>query len=214
MPKCRTRPYGDPLAAGLPTGRKLGADSMVVLLDSARSADPPQSSGITAAMALITSPDALRVDTDEPASKAGSADSKPFGRSWASSRSRSAAWSACADRHSANSASQTARSESTRCRRLARMRPSRSSGKAKCWSGSRPSTSLVARTSGSPSALPCALPVFCRFGDGQPMMLRTWMKVGRSFSASAASMAACTPATSIDPSPFMATLWVAHPYAR
>ncbi|MFM8894435.1 MAG: thiamine pyrophosphate-dependent enzyme, partial [Actinomycetales bacterium] len=37
-------------------GRKLRPPSMVVLLDSARSAEPPQSSGITAAMALIASP--------------------------------------------------------------------------------------------------------------------------------------------------------------
>ena len=49
------------------------APSIVVLFDSARSAEPPQSSGITPARALSTLPDAARVETSLPASKTGSA---------------------------------------------------------------------------------------------------------------------------------------------
>ena len=49
---------------------------MVVLLDSARSADPPHSSGITAAIAFSTLPEAARVETSTPASKVGRAESK------------------------------------------------------------------------------------------------------------------------------------------
>jgi hypothetical protein len=42
---------------------------------------------------------------------------------------------------------------------------------------------LVAATSSAPSAEPCALPVFCLFGAGQPMIVRSAMKLGRSVTA-------------------------------
>src|SRR5664280_2443603 len=65
MPKCRVRPYGPPRYSSvcLPAGMKLGAPAMVVLLDPARSAEPPQSSGRTAASAFSTVPEADRVAT-------------------------------------------------------------------------------------------------------------------------------------------------------
>jgi hypothetical protein len=37
---------------------------------------------------------------------------------------------------------------------------------------------LVAATSSAPSAEPCALPVFCLFGAGQPMIVRSAMNEG------------------------------------
>ena len=55
-------------------GMNDGTSSMVVLLEPARSADPPQSSGRLAATALMTLPDATRVATPlGSASKVGSA---------------------------------------------------------------------------------------------------------------------------------------------
>ena len=54
---------------------------MVVLLDSARSAEPPQNSGTFSAMALMTAPDALRVATPlGSASKVGRSSAQPTGR--------------------------------------------------------------------------------------------------------------------------------------
>jgi hypothetical protein len=46
---------------------------------------------------------------------------------------------------------------------------------------------LVAATSSLPSAEPWALPVFCLFGAGQPMIVRSAMNDGRPVSARAAS---------------------------
>ena len=54
-------------------------------------------------------------------------------------------------------------------------------------SGSKPRISLVAATSSAPSAEPWILPVFCLFGAGQPMMVRSAMNDGRPVSALAAS---------------------------
>ena len=47
----------------------------------------------------------------------------------------------------------------------------------------------MAATSSAPSAEPWILPVFCLFGAGQPMMVRSAMKEGRSVSAFAATSA-------------------------
>jgi len=55
------------------SGMKEAADSMVVLFDPARSAEPPHSSGNVSAIALSTFPDAERVATALPASKTGKA---------------------------------------------------------------------------------------------------------------------------------------------
>jgi len=57
------RPYGfAPLIAD-DAGRNEPPPLIFVLLEPARSADPPQNSGNFAAIALITSPDAARVAT-------------------------------------------------------------------------------------------------------------------------------------------------------
>jgi hypothetical protein len=74
-----------------------------------------------------------------------------------------------------------------------------SSTSASTWNdraGSRPSTSLVAATSSLPSAEPWILPVFCLFGAGQPMIVRSEMNDGRSVSAFAASNARHSASTS------------------
>ena len=44
-------------------------------------------------------------------------------------------------------------------------------------------TVLVAATSSAPSAEPWALPVFCLFGAGQPMIVRSAMNDGWSVTA-------------------------------
>ena len=62
--------------------------------------------------------------------------------------------------------------------------------------GSMPRIRLVAATSSAPSAAPWILPVFCLFGAGQPMMVRSLISVGRSVSARPAIMAAYSFATS------------------
>ena len=75
MPKCRTRPYGSAenfLVVRL-DGLKEFADSIVVLFDPARSAEPPHSSGKVSAIALMTLPEAARVATDSPAGNCGNA---------------------------------------------------------------------------------------------------------------------------------------------
>ena len=67
---------------------------------------------------------------------------------------------------------------------------------SKVASGSRPRIFLVALTSSSPSAEPCAAPVFCLFGAGQAMIVLSWMNDGRPVSAFAAAKAASTAARS------------------
>ena len=68
-----------------------GEPSIVVLFDSARSAEPPQSSGRTGPIALRTLPEAARVETSLPAGNSGSDSSQPSGRRRASMRSCSLA---------------------------------------------------------------------------------------------------------------------------
>ncbi len=64
-----------------------------------------------------------------------------------------------------------------------------SSETSKDFSGSKPRTRLVAATSSSPSAEPCAASVFWAFGAGQAMIERMAMKDGRSVTCFAASIA-------------------------
>jgi len=59
------------------------------------------------------------------------------------------------------------------------------------------------------SAAPCALPVFCRVGAGQPMIVLTAMKDGLSVTALAFSIASSSAVTSSPES----TRWTCHPYA-
>ncbi len=101
MPKCRVRPYSWPgnISVAFAAGTKLGSPFIVVLLDPARSAEPPHSSGMTGASAVSTSPDALRVAIPfSSASKDGIAWSRPSGRVLSRSRSSSAAPSGFASR--------------------------------------------------------------------------------------------------------------------
>ena len=63
-------------------GRKEFPPSIVVLLLSAKSAEPPHISGSFPARALITSPDALRVAISFPASKFGTKESQSEGSCW------------------------------------------------------------------------------------------------------------------------------------
>ena len=82
MPKCSTRPNSLPenCLVDLSSGTNDGSPFGVVLLEPARSAEPPHSSGRAGAIALSTAPDALRVATPfGSASNEGSASSQPFG---------------------------------------------------------------------------------------------------------------------------------------
>src|SRR5665648_402659 len=190
MPKCRVRPKGLPLNSLVlcRVGRNDGSPSMEVLLEPARSADPPHSSGRTVASALSTLPDADRVATAFPAGNTGSASVQPTGRLRTAIRSKSSARSVWLVRHSVNAWSHCA------CARLprsvtARARASTSSSTWNCCSGSKPSSSLMAATSGAPSAEPCTAPVFFLVGAGQPMIVRREMIDGRPVSALAAARA-------------------------
>ena len=53
----------------------------------------------------------------------------------------------------------------------------------------------MAATSASPSAEPWAAPVFCLFGAGQPMIVRSTMIDGASVSALASSNASYSAST-------------------
>ena len=82
-PKCSTRPYGPPdhSLVCASSGRNDGSPSGVVLLLSARSAEPPQSSGSSGAIVDRTVPDALRVAMPfSSASNVGSASVQPVGQ--------------------------------------------------------------------------------------------------------------------------------------
>ena len=191
MPKCSVRPYGLPghISDWRLTGRKDGSPSIVVLLDSARSAEPPHSSGSTGASAVRILPDVRRVPVPfGSAGKTGSAASHPSGRDPEDNRAKS-------DPRSGFSFSQAANCEShSACRALpreatSRARLSASSSTGKFTAGSKPRISLVAATSASPSAEPCAAPVFCLVGAGQPMIVRSTMSDGLSVTALAARMA-------------------------
>src|SRR6266511_1653899 len=83
MPKCSVRPYQSPGNALVEYsgGTNDGSPSIVVLLLSARSAEPPHSYGRTGAIALLTSPEALRVAIPlASALNSGSAAVQPSGR--------------------------------------------------------------------------------------------------------------------------------------
>ena len=142
-----------------------GEPSIVVLFDSARSAEPPQSSGMTGPIAFRTFPDAARVETSLPASKTGRAASSPAGSFLASTRSSRAAASglaACQAPEGLLPVLAGGAPRSTTDRAWART----SSSTWKARSGSKPSTFFSAATSSAPRAEPWILPVFCFFGAG------------------------------------------------
>ncbi len=197
MPKCSTRPYLFPVHSCVDrsAGTKDAAPSMVVLLDSARSADPPHNSGMTGPSAFNTLPDAARVETSLPASNTGRASSTPSGRAPDRMRSRSFFRSGLATAQASNCSFHSAwaalpRSTALRvCERI-------SGSTSKVFSGSKPSTSLTALSSSAPSADPWILPVFCFFGLGHPMIVLRMMSDGFEVSAFAASIASFSAATS------------------
>jgi hypothetical protein len=178
---------------------------MVVLLDSARSAEPPQSSGTFSAIALITCPLALRVATPlGSAAKVGRSSAQPCGRLRVCIRSKSAFCSGWSAAHASKASCHSAWARWPRSTSL-RVCSSTPGGISKVWSASKPSTFLVAATSSSPRADPCALPVFWASGAGQAMIVRRTMKLGRSVTARAASMAASSAGTS---SAYSVSSWV------
>src|SRR5438876_3290500 len=107
MPKCRVRPYGLPghIAVWWLAGMKDGSPAIVVRLLSARSAEPPHSSGSTCARAVRIVPEALRVAMPlASAGNSGSALVQPSGRRRTAIRSNSALRSGLALAHSERNA--------------------------------------------------------------------------------------------------------------
>ena len=171
MPKWSTRPASGSafhIFVARSPGRNDGTPSMVVLLEPARSAEPPQSSGRIGGDALITVPEATRVAMPfaSAVERRAGGSSQPSGRVRVCSRSKRAV--------SADGL-RGPRGELVVPRRPARpcrARPPRGcargrrSAPRRSASGSKPSTFLVAATSSAPSAEPWALPVFWAFGRG------------------------------------------------
>ena len=144
---------------------------MVVRFDSARSAEPPQSSGSTPASALMTLPDAARVDSSVPPSNTGSACSMSSGSSPASSRSSRTFLLGVRRGPRVEPDLPLGVCRGAALDRRSRVCASTSSATTKFFSGSKPSTSFVAASSSAPSAEPWILPVFCLPGLGQPMIV-------------------------------------------
>ena len=179
-------------------GRNDGAPSMVVLFDSARSAEPPHE---------------LRQDrgdrVDDLAGRLAGGDAlASAGNTGSASPSRPAAPAACSRsqqrgplgvrrRQAANDSCHSA------CRPARRAHRPRGRGRAPRRTTSKdfvgveaeqPPWSRRPRRRRAPQ--PCALPVFCAVGAGQPMIVRSAMNEGRSVSARAAVSAAANAATS------------------
>ena len=140
-------------------------------------------------MAVRIAPDALRVAMPlASAGNEGSFSVHPAGSRRAASRSNSALRSGLALAQAANGASHSACSFLPRSATW-RAWASASSSTGKSTSGSKCRISLVAFTSGTPSADPCAAPVSCLFGAGQPMIVLSAMKEGASVCSLAVSIA-------------------------
>ena len=170
-----------------------GSPAIVVLLDSARSAEPPHSSGSVAARAPRTLPDAARVARPfASASKTGRAFSKPSGREPSTSRSRRAARSGWALRQAAYRVFHALWAALPRFL-TSRAWASTALSTSKDFAGSKPSSSLVAAISASPSAEPWDLPVPRSVGAGHAMTVCRRTRVGlvreRRLLSSAASSA-------------------------
>ena len=197
MPKCRVRPYALPgnISVWCSAGMNDGSPFIVVLLLPARSAEPPHSSGSTGARAFSTSPEALRVAMPLASGREGRQRPvqpvrQPPGGQPVQQRGPL--------RVGAGPARRSASSHSA-CSRLPRSATLRAcatsaSSTGNVTSGSKPRIRLVAATSSAPSAEPCALPVFCLFGAGQPMMVRSAMMEGWSVLAWRRSSAGTAPA--------------------
>jgi hypothetical protein len=128
-------------------------------------------------MALMTLPEAARVETALSVGKTGSAASRPSGSSFDWTRSNSAFLSALAAAHASKDFCHSACSAwplATAPRVYSRT----SGATSKVLSVSKPRISLRPLISSAPSAEPWILPEFCLVGDGQPMIvLRTMSRV-------------------------------------
>ena len=200
IPKWSTRPAsGSPfhIADERSFGRNDAAFSIVVLLDSARSAEPPQSSGTASATALITAPDALRVAMPfSSAGNVGRVSVQPSGRVRVCSRSNRS-WlpeGFFAQRvelvlprrlrglAALDQADGCARGPRSGSRRSA---PGRSRG---------PSWSPRPRPPRAPSRVPCRCSA--RRGAGQAMIVRSTIRLGWSVTPSALRIASYSAGTS------------------
>ena len=176
MPKCRIRPYGEPPCA---SGRNESAPSISVLLLSARSAEPPHSSGIAGAIALMHRAAGLAGRHRLLAGEVGQLGVPALGQPALADplelrRARPGARFAQAVElllpllvRSAAAVDDLAGVGEDVVGAVEARPPGRS-----------PRISLVFATSSAPSAEPWALPVFCLFGAGQPMIERTEIKRG------------------------------------
>src|SRR5450631_450734 len=175
---------------------KLGAPSMVVLLDPARSAEPPQSSGVTSASAVRTLPEAARVAMPlGSAGKVGNASAKWPGSLRLTTRSSRDALSGWEARQAAyplfhSSWAVLPRPITSRARAMT------SASTSKVWAGSKPSSVLVAAIALSPSAEPWDAPVSSLPGVGQAMTVLSTTSVGLSLTVLALSIAASSASTS------------------
>ena len=199
MPKCRFRPPGVVVQVSvvISSGPKEGSPLMKVLLDPARSAEPPHSSGRVFPRACRVASEAFRVATDSPTSQVGRSASNPSGSFRAASRSNRALPSGLAAAHWSTFFCHAACFSAPRSASF-RVWASTASSMKKSTSGSNPSASLVAFTSSAPRAAPCTEPVFILVGAGNPMTVRTRMKEGRVVSA-CASATACSMAVTFSP---------------
>ncbi len=172
-----------------------GSPAMVVSLLPARSAEPPHSSGSTGGERVqdlagcLSGGHALGVGR-ERGQRAG-----PAVRQLArGSRSSSARRSGSAGRPGGEGL--VPGRPGLRCRARATWRAwaTRSGSAGKSPSGSKPRICLVAATSSAPRAEPCAAPVFCLFGAGQPMMVRSAISDGAAAWSLAVVSARCSAA--------------------
>ena len=157
---------------------------MVVLFEPARSAEPPHSSGMHRAERLEdlagrgAGGDRLARLEDRELRPPSPRAARP-----AAMRSNSAARSGLRGAPLGEALLPRGLGLDGRGRAPARVCARTSSATSKVCSGSKPRTRLVAATSSSPSAEPCAASVFCAFGAGQAMIVRIAMNDGLSVSA-------------------------------
>ena len=153
--------------------RATAAPPVSAHVDSVRSAEPPTSSGITAASSPRTLPDALLVAMAAP-SKVGSASRTPGASRPASRRSHSAPSSGRASRMAAKRRSHRGRSARLAATSSA-SRQRTSSGTKKLAAG-QPKRAFSAEASSGPRAAPCAPDVPAFVGAPKPIVVRTRMK--------------------------------------
>ena len=207
------RPYGFAFLIALVAGKKEPPPSMSVLLLPAKSAEPPQSSGIFFASALIAFPDAARVASCVPASKTGSSESQPAGSSLLCRRFNNAASLGLLACQVFRRASQSLRTCAPRSLTL-RTWPNTSAGSAKFSSGFKPKIFLVSAISSTPNAEPCDPAVPFAFGAGHAMTECIRINDGLVSSVFAEIIAASTAGRSMRPSAADGTSITCQPYAR